>query len=72
LKDHSKSTLSVHAGQKADEYRGINTPIYTSTSYGYLDTDDRLYPRYFNIPNQGVIIQKLAALEKAENGLSSG
>ncbi len=58
----------------ADEYRGINTPIFTSTAYGYLDTDDRLYPRYFNIPNQRVLIQKLAALEKAETGLifSSG
>jgi cystathionine beta-lyase len=69
-----QGTLCVHEGQKADEYRGINTPIFASTSYGYLDTEDRLYPRYFNIPNQTVIIQKLAALEKAENGLifSSG
>jgi len=74
LKNNSKSTLCVHEGQMADEYRGINTPIFASTAYGYLDTEDRLYPRYFNIPNQRVIIQKLAALEKAENGLifSSG
>ncbi len=74
MKDRSKSTISVHEGQMADEFRGINTPVFTSTAYGYLDTDDRLYPRYFNIPNQKVIIQKLAALEKAENGLvfSSG
>lgn len=68
------ATLCVHEGQMEDEYKGINTPIFASTSYGYLDTEDRLYPRYFNIPNQKVIIQKLAALEKAENGLvfSSG
>jgi cystathionine beta-lyase len=55
-----------------DEYRGVNTPIYTSTSYGYLDTDERLYPRYFNIPNQKVIVRKLVALEKAQNGLIFG
>jgi cysteine-S-conjugate beta-lyase len=70
----SKSTICVHEGQIPDEFRGINTPVFTSTAYGYLDTEERLYPRYFNIPNQKVIIQKLAALEKAENGLifSSG
>jgi cystathionine beta-lyase len=70
--DKSKSTLCVHEGQIKDEFRGINTPIYTSTAYGYLDTDDRLYPRYFNIPNQKVIVKKLAALEKAQNGLIFG
>ncbi len=71
---YSPATLCVHEGQMEDEYRGINTPVFTSTAYGYLDTEDRLYPRYFNIPNQQVIIQKLAALEKAENGMifSSG
>ena len=53
---------------------GINTPIYTSTSYAYLDSDERLYPRYFNIPNQQVLIEKLSKLEKAESCLifSSG
>jgi len=57
-----------------DEYRGINTPVYTSTSYGYLDSEERLYPRYFNIPNQKVLIEKLSKLENAESGLifSSG
>ena len=72
--DRTKGTRCVHEGQRMDEFRGINTPIYTSTSYGYLDTDDRLYPRYFNIPNQKVIIEKLASLENAETGLifSSG
>jgi len=72
LSNISKSTLCVHEGQIMDEYRGVNTPIYTSTSYGYLDTDERLYPRYFNIPNQKVIVRKLAALEKAQNGLIFG
>jgi cystathionine beta-lyase len=74
MKQNNKKTICVHAGQKQDEYKGINTPIYTSTSYGYLDTEDRFYPRYFNIPNQRVLIEKLAQLEHAENGLiySSG
>lgn len=56
------------------EFRGINTPIYTSTSYGYLDTEERLYPRYFNIPNQKAVIEKIARLENTEDGIifSSG
>lgn len=74
MKTQSKQTICVHEGKKPDESRGINTPIYTSTSYGYLDTEERLYPRYFNIPNQKVVIDKLAKLENAESGLifSSG
>ena len=68
----AKSTICIHEGQKPDAFRGINTPIYTSTSYGYLDTEDRLYPRYSNIPNQTVLIEKLAKLENAETGLIFG
>lgn len=70
----SKHTICVHEGQMPDEFKGINTPVYTSTSYGYLDSKERLYPRYFNIPNQKVIIEKLSSLENAETGLvfSSG
>jgi cystathionine gamma-lyase / homocysteine desulfhydrase len=74
MKIKSKQTICVHEGQKPDEYRGINTPVYTSTSYGYLDSEERLYPRYFNIPNQKVLIDKISKLENAESGLifSSG
>jgi len=74
MKSKSKQTICVHEGQMPDEYRGINTPVYTSTSYGYLDSEERLYPRYFNIPNQKVLIEKLSKLENAESGLifSSG
>jgi len=74
MKTNSKNTICVHEGQHIGEYRGINTPIYTSTSYGYLDTEERLYPRYFNIPNQKAVIDKVARLEKAESGIifSSG
>jgi cysteine-S-conjugate beta-lyase len=74
METKSKQTICVHEGQRPDEYRGINTPIFISTSYGYLDTEERLYPRYFNIPNQKVLIEKLSKLENAESGLifSSG
>lgn len=72
MKTQSKQTICVHAGKKPDEYRGINTPVYTSTSYAYLDTEERLYPRYFNIPNQKAVIDKLAKLEHAEAGLIFG
>jgi len=74
IKSRSKSTVCVHEGQHTGEFGGINTPIYTSTSYGYLDTDDRLYPRYFNIPNQKAVIEKISKLENARDGLifSSG
>lgn len=68
----SKETICVHEGQRPDEYKGINTPIFTSTSYGYLDTKERLYPRYFNIPNQKVLIDKLSKLENAESGIIFG
>ena len=68
-------TQCVHAGTRVDPAtRGINTPIYTSSAYGYLDGESRPYPRYFNTPNQAVVARKLCALEGAEDGLvlSSG
>jgi cysteine-S-conjugate beta-lyase len=70
----SKQTICVHEGHLNDEYRGVNSPIYTSTSYGYLDTEERIYPRYFNTPNQEALVKKLACLEQAESGImfSSG
>lgn len=71
----NQNTLCVHAGTiYSDDTQGINTPIHTSTSHGYLDTDVRLYPRYFNTPNQKALQDKLAALEKGEEAVifSSG
>jgi cystathionine beta-lyase len=70
----SKNTICVHEGQHTGDFGGINTPVYTSTSYEYLDSEERLYPRYFNIPNQKAIIEKVSCLEQAETGLifSSG
>src|SRR5512136_2390597 len=68
-------TACIHAGGRYDPAtRGINTPIYTSSAFGYLDGEERPYPRYFNTPNQAAVVEKLRALEGAEAGLvlSSG
>ena len=70
-----KGTQCVHSGTYVDpETRGINTPVFTSSSFEYLDRPENVYPRYFNTPNQKTVIDKLCALENAEDGLifSSG
>ncbi len=63
-------TLCVHAGQ-GEEF--ANTPIFVNTATDYRDKP-YLYPRRQNVPNQRVVIEKLAALEGGEDGLvfSSG
>lgn len=71
----SPATISVHVGTQTDPVvKGVNTPIHTSSSFGYINTDGNRYPRYFNTPNQIAIVKKLCALENAEDGLlfSSG
>jgi cystathionine beta-lyase/cystathionine gamma-synthase len=68
-------TKCIHSGEGTDTItKGLNTPIFPSSAYKYLDTDDVAYPRYFNTVNQKVIVEKICALEEAENGLlfSSG
>jgi cystathionine beta-lyase/cystathionine gamma-synthase len=70
-----KDTVAVHAGTRKDElYPGTNSPVYVSTSYAYLDSEERVYPRYFNTPNQDFITSKLSALEGSEDAIffSSG
>ena len=70
-----KTTQCVHSGSYADpDTKGIGTPIYTSSSYEYMDLAENVYPRYYNTPNQKAVIAKLCALENAEDGLffSSG
>ena len=70
-----KQTQCVHSGNYVDlSSGGINTPIFTSSAFRYLDSDKQPYPRYFNTPNQEVVVEKLTALEQAEDGLlcSSG
>ncbi len=68
-------TECVHSGRYRDAVtRGINTPIFTSSSYEYLDREETMYPRYFNTPNQDAVVRKMCALEGAESGIvfSSG
>ncbi len=75
MENLKSESLAVHAGTRFDgETKGTNTPIYTSTSYGYLDTESPVYPRYFNTVNQKALAEKIAALEKTGDGIifSSG
>lgn len=70
-----KETLCVHSGTIADHRMGgINSPIFTSSAFNYLDRPETFYPRYFNTPNQRAVIEKLCALEAARDGVlfSSG
>ncbi len=68
------STLCIHAGTHLDQSTGgACSPIFTSTAYSYPNpTDENIYPRYFNVPNQRVINRKLAALEQGEDALTFG
>jgi len=68
-------TRCVHAGTMHDEVKkGINSPIYTSTSFEFIDQKDTVYPRYLNTPNEKAVAEKIASLENTEEGLvfSSG
>ena len=70
---HHPATLCVHAGAEAnDPGQGVNTPVYTSSAFGYLDTEENQYPRYYNTPNQRTVVKKLCALEQGEAGLLFG
>ena len=68
------ATLCVHAGTHVDHATGgIGSPIFTSTSYAYPNPrNENVYPRYFNVPNQRVVVAKVAALEKAQDGVVFG
>lgn len=68
-------TRCVHAGTIPDrEEKGINSPVYTSTSFEYIDQPDTIYPRYLNTPNANAVANKIASLENTESALvfSSG
>jgi cystathionine beta-lyase len=70
-----KSTQAVHAGIQADKnLGGVNTPIMSSSAICYLDDSEVRYPRYLNTLNNQVVVDKLRALEGAEDGIvtSSG
>jgi cystathionine beta-lyase/cystathionine gamma-synthase len=71
----NKETQCVHSGSIDDTVTGgVNSPIYTSSAFGYLDRTSVSYPRYFNTPNQNAVVEKVCALEGAEDGVlfSSG
>jgi cystathionine beta-lyase len=70
-----KNTQCVHSGSRVDPATGgLNTPIYPSSAFRYVDMNENIYPRYYNTPNQRAVVEKLCALEGAEDGLlfSSG
>jgi cystathionine beta-lyase/cystathionine gamma-synthase len=70
-----KETQCVHSGSIDDALTGgVNSPIFTSSAFGYLDRTSVSYPRYFNTPNQNAVVEKVCALEGAEDGVlfSSG
>jgi cystathionine beta-lyase/cystathionine gamma-synthase len=67
-KPFSQQTLVIHAGSHTDsKFGGRVTPIYTSSAYDYDEVVR--YPRYFNTPNQMAVVEKMVALENAEDGL---
>jgi cystathionine beta-lyase/cystathionine gamma-synthase len=71
----ASETICVHTGTQLDSTtRGVNTPVHTSSAFGYRGPLGNLYPRYYNTPNQQAVVEKLCALEGAEDGLllSSG
>lgn len=70
-----KETHCIHSGTLNDrECGGVNSPIYTSSAFEYLDRVPVSYPRYFNTPNQKAVVEKVCSLEGAEDGVlfSSG
>ncbi|MCG8607983.1 aminotransferase class I/II-fold pyridoxal phosphate-dependent enzyme [bacterium] len=67
MKEHAQMTDCVHSGTIFDPAtRGAVSPIYPASSNGYLDAEENIYPRYFNLPNQRVLEKKMSALEKGE------
>ena len=68
MKGDSIETRCVHEGTYYDtSYKGICSPIYTSSSFSYLEGKENLYPRYFNVPNQSIVEKKIASLENGED-----
>ena len=69
----NKQTLTVHAGNQAGS-AGIVNSIQPSSAFRYIDDGPQPYPRYFNTPNQQIVIDQICRLEGAETGLvfSSG
>lgn len=67
------NTICTHIGEIEDQqFKGVVSPIYLSSSYEFMDVDIKRYPRYFNTPNQEYLSKKIAALEHAEAAMIFG
>ena len=67
---NNQETICIHAGTElVPDAPGVVPPIHPSTSYKYQGTGEPTYPRYFNTPNQQVVVEKICRLEGAEAGL---
>ncbi|MBU3666612.1 MAG: PLP-dependent transferase [Chthoniobacterales bacterium] len=68
------ATVCLHGGAYHDRNTGgACSPIFTSTAFAFPNpSNENLYPRYFNTPNQRVIAEKLAALEQGEEAMVFG
>ncbi|HWR58970.1 MAG TPA: PLP-dependent transferase, partial [Thermodesulfovibrionales bacterium] len=70
-----KESQCLHSGTIYDSITGgINSPVFPSSAFGYIDREDVPYPRYFNTANQKAVVGKVCALEGGEDGVlfSSG
>ena len=65
-----KETQCIHSGTiENGGTGGVTSPVFPSTAFDYLEKDDLPYPRYFNTPNQKAVVEKVCALEGAEDGV---
>ncbi|MFK7735036.1 MAG: PLP-dependent aspartate aminotransferase family protein [Pirellulaceae bacterium] len=69
----SKETRAVHSSN-GSPLGGVVSAVEPSSAFRYIDEGPQPYPRYFNTPNQEIVINQLCQLENAQSGLvfSSG
>lgn len=67
----AEGTLCVHpvSSNKGKE-ASITSPIYTSTAYSYLETEERLYPGFLSTFNQIRLGEVIARLERGNYGIA--
>src|SRR5512142_1318816 len=68
------ATACIHAGTYFDAATGgACSPVFPSTACAFPNpANENFYPRYFNTPNQRVLEEKIAALERGEAALVFG
>lgn len=68
-----RETKAVHSSNGSTR-GGVVSAVEPSSAYRYIDEGAQPYPRYFNTPNQQIVIDHLCQLESAQSGLvfSSG